>query len=326
MFGCNAILVHWCFNTLVFCLIGVLVVWCVDLLVHWCLVTKFFHLYLLDLTLTHHHMNEPKVIAFATQKGGAGKSTISVHVASALCYTYGYKVAILDCDYPQNTVNVYRTKDKQMLANDAAFQRRLLKQKVKPYPIVISSVEKAVDSIEKLEQQAFDFILVDTPGTINITGLPELLRMVQYIFLPMEADLGTIASTMGYMQILNRFLKSTQPDPDESNLLAFYAFWNKFVKAEKKATYSKTEQLFQEKGLPLLESRVENLISYKEKRSTMFSLPERELDKLGMGRLIMEILSVVLGPGQTTPSGKIIELPTSTDNTAEVTSASDESL
>ena len=53
-------------------------------------------------------MSEPKVIAFATQKGGAGKSTISVHVASALAYVYGYKVAILDCDYPQNTVQVYR--------------------------------------------------------------------------------------------------------------------------------------------------------------------------------------------------------------------------
>ena len=261
-------------------------------------------------------MSEPKVIAFATQKGGAGKSTISVHVASALCYVYGYKVAIVDCDYPQNTVNVYRTKDKQLLAGDLAFQRRLLKQGIPPYPIVISSVEKAVDSIERLEQQGFDFILVDTPGTINVAGLPELLRMVQYIFLPMEADLGTIASTMGYMQILGKFLKSAQPDPDESNLLGFYAFWNKFVKSEKKGTYDKAAQLLREKGLPLLGSRVELLISYKEKRSTMFSLPERELDKLGLGRLLMEILAIVLGPGGVTPSGRTIEMPASADDDA----------
>nr|GFD48757.1 hypothetical protein [Tanacetum cinerariifolium] len=127
---------------------------------------------------------------------------------------------------PQNTVNVYRTRDKQMLASDPAFQKRLLKQDVQPYPIVISSVEKAVDTIDRLEQQGFDFILVDTPGTINIVGLPDLLRMVRYIFLPMEADLGTIAATMGYMQILHGFLKTSQPDPDESNLLGYYAFWN----------------------------------------------------------------------------------------------------
>ncbi|GGG59807.1 ParA family protein [Hymenobacter glacieicola] len=254
-------------------------------------------------------MSEPKVIAFATQKGGAGKSTISVHVASALAYVYGYKVAILDCDYPQNTVQVYRNQELQKINTDEAFKNRLLNQGITPYPVSISSVEKAVDSIEALEKQGFDFILVDTPGTINITGLPELLRMVQYIFLPMEADQGTVASTAGYMQILGNYLKSAQPDPDESNLLGYYAFWNRFVKSEKKATYDKIEEFFQQKGLPLLQSRVELLIGYKEKRSTLFSLPERELEKLGLGKLIMEILSIVLGPGQVTPSGKVIELP-----------------
>ncbi|MFC7670932.1 ParA family protein [Hymenobacter humi] len=246
-------------------------------------------------------MSEPKVIAFATQKGGAGKSTISVHVASALAYVYGYKVAILDCDYPQNTVQVYRNQELQKINTDEAFKNRLLNQGITPYPVSISSVEKAVDSIESLEQQGFDFILVDTPGTINITGLPELLRMVQYIFLPMEADQGTVASTVGYMQVLSDYLKSAQPDPDESNLLGYYAFWNRYVKSEKKATYDKIEEFFQQKGLPLLQSRVELLIGYKEKRSTLFSLPERELEKLGLGKLIMEMLYTVLGPGQTTP-------------------------
>lgn len=268
-------------------------------------------------------MSEPKVIAFATQKGGAGKSTISVHVASALAYVYGYKVAILDCDYPQNTVQVYRNQELQKINTDEAFKNRLLNQGITPYPVSISSVEKAVDSIEALEQQGFDFILVDTPGTINIAGLPDLLRMVQYIFLPMEADQGTIASTVGYMQILGGFLKSAQPDPDESNLLGYYAFWNRFVKSEKKATYDKIEAFFQEKDLPLLQSRVELLIGYKEKRSTLFSLPERELEKLGLGKLIMEMLYTVLGPGHKTPSGKAIELPIAT---VEAAQPSDDSL
>jgi|GEM_PF-3503706 len=265
-------------------------------------------------------MSEPIVIAFATQKGGAGKSTITVHVASALAYVYGYKVAILDCDYPQNTIQVYRNQELQKVKTDAVFKDRVLNQGLKPYPVSISSVEKAVDSIEALEQQGYDFILVDTPGTINIAGLPDLLRMVQYIFLPMEADQGTIASTVGYMQILSGFLKSAQPDPDESNLLSFHAFWNRFVKSEKKATYDKIEAFFEEKDLPLLQSRVELLIGYKEKRSTLFSLPERELEKLGLGSLVLEILSVVLGPGQVTPSGKTITMPTQPSNNDELPS------
>ncbi|QIL78413.1 ParA family protein [Hymenobacter sp. HDW8] len=271
-------------------------------------------------------MNEPKVIAFATQKGGAGKSTITVHVASALAYVYGYKVAILDCDYPQNTIQVYRQQELEKVKSESAFSNRLLTQGIPPYPISISSVEKSVDAIDALEQQGFDFILVDTPGTINVAGLPDLLRMVQYIFLPMEADQGTIASTAGYMQILSSFLKSAQPDPDESNLLGYYAFWNRFVKSERKATYDKIEAFFQEKSLPLLKSRVELLIGYKEKRSTLFSLPERELEKLGLGRLLMEMLCIVVGPGQVTPSGKTIELPFATTTPIEAGSTSDELL
>ena len=68
---------------------------------------------------------------------------------------------------------------------------------------------------------------------------------------------------------------------------------------------------------------MELLIGYKEKRSTLFSLPERELEKLGLGKLIMEMLYTVLGPGQITPSGKAIELPAATIS-VEATSASDE--
>ena len=249
-------------------------------------------------------MKQPHVIAFATQKGGAGKSTIGTHMASALSYLYGYKVAMLDCDYPQNTLHTYRLHEQGLLQNDKAFQERLLKQGLAPYPIAISSMEKAVDSVEKLAGQGYDFILVDTPGTVNVAGLPELLLRVDHIFLPMEPDMGTIASTMSYMAILGDFIQTQRP---ESNLVGFYAFWNKFIKAERRTVYTKTETLFKEKGFPLLNSRVESLVSIKEKRSTMFSLPEKELSKLGLGRLIMEILEMVLGKGTITPSGKVID-------------------
>ncbi|SET97360.1 ParA family protein [Hymenobacter actinosclerus] len=248
--------------------------------------------------------NNPRVIAFATQKGGAGKSTIGTHVASALCYLYGYKVAMLDCDYPQNTLHAYRSHEQGLLQSDVAFQERLIKQGITPYPIAISSMEKAVDAIDTLAQSDYDFILVDTPGTVNVTGLSELLERVDYIFLPMEPDMGTIASTMSYMHILGNFTQAQRP---ESNLVGFYAFWNKFIKAEKRTAYIKTEALFREKGYPLLNSRVESLVSIKEKRSTMFPMSEKELGKLGLGSLITEMLALVVGAGSKTPSGKRIK-------------------
>ncbi|MBT9395029.1 ParA family protein [Hymenobacter sp. NST-14] len=264
-------------------------------------------------------MKNTRVLAFATQKGGAGKSTIGTHVASALCYLYGYKVAMLDCDYPQNTLHAYRNHEQQLLQSDIAFQERLIKQGVTPYPIAISSVEKAVEAIDTLAEQEFDFILVDTPGTVNVVGLSELLERVDYIFLPMEPDMGTIASTMSYMHILGNFTHQQRP---ESNLQGFYAFWNKFLKAEKRTVYTKTAELFREKGYPLLNSRVESLVSIKDKRSTMFPMPERELGRLGLGSLITEILELVLGKGTVTPSGKPIDFtPTEFEQPAPAATA-----
>lgn len=248
-------------------------------------------------------MNQPHVIALATQKGGAGKSTIGTHLASVLSYHYGYRVAMVDCDYPQNSLAAYRLEEQNRLQADAPFRARLLKQGLAPYPVIISSVEKAVGSIEGLFAQGFDFILVDTPGTVNVVGLPELLRLMDYIFLPLEPDKGAIASTLSYMGILGQFGQAHAAD---SNLLGFYAFWNKVVKSEKKGIYDATEALFQEKGLPLLKSRVELLMTYKDKRSTLFPLPARALNRLGLGQLALEILTLVLGPGSITPSGHAV--------------------
>lgn len=41
-----------------------------------------------------------KFVAFSTQKGGAGKNTLTVLAASYLHYVKGFNVAVIDCDYP----------------------------------------------------------------------------------------------------------------------------------------------------------------------------------------------------------------------------------
>lgn len=48
---------------------------------------------------------ETLYVAFSTQKGGVGKTTFTVLVASYLYYLKGYNVAVVDCDYPQHRTN-----------------------------------------------------------------------------------------------------------------------------------------------------------------------------------------------------------------------------
>ncbi len=45
-----------------------------------------------------------KFVAFSTQKGGAGKTTLTVLAASYLHYVKGFNVAVIDCDYPQHSI------------------------------------------------------------------------------------------------------------------------------------------------------------------------------------------------------------------------------
>lgn len=53
----------------------------------------------------------PLYVAFSTQKGGVGKTTFTVLVASYLYYLKGYDVAVVDCDYPQHSIAGMRKRD-----------------------------------------------------------------------------------------------------------------------------------------------------------------------------------------------------------------------
>ena len=63
-------------------------------------------------------MNETKYVAISTQKGGAGKTTLTVLVASYLHYVKGYNVAVVDCDFPQYSVHDMRKRDLKAIMED----------------------------------------------------------------------------------------------------------------------------------------------------------------------------------------------------------------
>ena len=82
---------------------------------------------------------EPKYIAFSTQKGGAGKTTLTVLVASYLHYVMDYNVAVVDCDYPQHSIVEMRERDLKMAMDDPYYKRMAYEQvqrlKKKAYPV-----------------------------------------------------------------------------------------------------------------------------------------------------------------------------------------------
>ncbi len=55
--------------------------------------------------------NTPVNIAVCNQKGGIGKSTFTVLLASYLHYVVGHDTLVVDCDYPQWSIHAQRERD-----------------------------------------------------------------------------------------------------------------------------------------------------------------------------------------------------------------------
>ena len=93
-------------------------------------------------------MSDPIYVAFATQKGGVGKSTLTALVASYLYYVEGIEVAAVDCDSTQHSLNVYREHD-LMVTKENPYLKRVCHKfysqfKQKPYEILLTSPADAI--------------------------------------------------------------------------------------------------------------------------------------------------------------------------------------
>lgn len=65
---------------------------------------------------------ETLYVAFSTQKGGVGKTTFTVLVASYLYYLKGYNVVVVDCDYPQHSISAMRKRDAEQVNGDEHYK------------------------------------------------------------------------------------------------------------------------------------------------------------------------------------------------------------
>src|SRR5574344_409983 len=120
---------------------------------------------------------ETLFVAFSTQKGGVGKTTFTVLVASYLYYLKGYNVAVVDCDYPQHSISAMRKRDGEQVNNDANYKVLAFNQfkalGKKAYPVLCSTPEAAISTAEeflKTEPMEMDVVFFDLPGTVKVVS------------------------------------------------------------------------------------------------------------------------------------------------------------
>ena len=119
-------------------------------------------------------MSKEIFVAFATQKGGIGKSTVTALAASYLHNVKGYNVAVVDCDDPQHSIHGLREHEMGLIDSSTYFKalacdhfRRIKKN---AYTIVKSNAVNALDDAERMiatEDVKPDVVFFDMPGTLE---------------------------------------------------------------------------------------------------------------------------------------------------------------
>ena len=71
-------------------------------------------------------------VAFATQKGGSGKTAITVLVAGYLHYRLGCPLAVIDCDFPQYSLYEMRERDSRAVLENEHLKRAAYEQMRQP--------------------------------------------------------------------------------------------------------------------------------------------------------------------------------------------------
>lgn len=197
------------------------------------------------------------LVAFSTQKGGIGKSALTVLMAGYFHYVKGYNVGVVDCDYAQFSIFNMRDRDRKIVTGVDHYKlmafNQLKKLGKKPYPVLKSMPSGAIEAAEKMIGEATerpDIIFFDLPGTLNSQGILSTLSMMDFIFSPISADRMVLQSTLEFACLLNENVITT----GRGNIQGLYLVWNQVDGREKTGLYDTYENIIAELGLQVMKS------------------------------------------------------------------------
>ena len=158
-------------------------------------------------------------IALSNQKGGVGKSTMTVLLASYFHYVKGKNVAVIDCDYPQFSIQALRSRDMKNVERSEFLQQLLCRQYErtgkKAYPVLTSGPGKVLETADRLSGNS-DILFFDLPGTVNTPGILEAIINMDYVFTPVVQDRMVMQSSLSFVATLRDFIRRSLRERDSA--------------------------------------------------------------------------------------------------------------
>ena len=173
-----------------------------------------------------------KIIAFANQKGGVGKTTTAVNLSAALAYRTRGRVLLVDSDPQGNAssglgINKREVKHSvyDVVIGNCSAKDAVIRTKYKNLDIIPSSIDLAAAEIELVEmenralrlktalaaiQKDYDYICIDCPPSLGLLTLNALAACTS-ILVPIQCEfyaLEGLSQLMATVRTVKRLYNS----------------------------------------------------------------------------------------------------------------------
>ena len=135
-----------------------------------------------------------KIITFANQKGGSGKSTLSANLA-VLWSNSKYKVAVIDGDSQKSLTYWIEARRKYYGNNDIG---------IDIYPYNSRSLERDIEQIKR----KYNFIIIDSPPSITYDSI-QIIKNSDKVFVPVLPSPVDLMATIPFLHLIKQERKKS---------------------------------------------------------------------------------------------------------------------